>query len=98
MTEPTTAPDAIRHRAYLIWEQEGRPDGRDTEFWLRAEKELRAEMQSDPPTPSGSQATEAAPALTQPALPPVKPKATLATARSAVAASPPPKARKLASA
>ena len=28
-------------RAYAIWESEGRPHGRDTEHWLRAENELR---------------------------------------------------------
>ena len=27
----------IRERAYLLWEEEGRPDGRETEFWMRAE-------------------------------------------------------------
>ncbi|MBV8094631.1 MAG: DUF2934 domain-containing protein [Acetobacteraceae bacterium] len=27
----------IRERAYHLWEQEGRPEGRETEFWERAE-------------------------------------------------------------
>jgi hypothetical protein len=27
----------IRERAYLLWEQEGKPEGRETEFWMRAE-------------------------------------------------------------
>jgi hypothetical protein len=27
---------AIRERAYYLWEQSGRPPGRDTEFWARA--------------------------------------------------------------
>lgn len=31
----------IAQRAYEIWEQEGRPDGRDLEHWLRAESVLR---------------------------------------------------------
>ena len=35
--------DAIRERAYLIWEREGRPHGRDFEHWVRAEVELIAE-------------------------------------------------------
>ena len=26
----------VRERAYHLWEQEGRPHGRDTEFWERA--------------------------------------------------------------
>ena len=30
-------------RAYAIWEQEGRPDGKDREHWLRAEAEIAAE-------------------------------------------------------
>jgi len=29
----------IRERAYAIWEQEGRPDGKDLDHWLRAEAE-----------------------------------------------------------
>ena len=31
----------IRRRARQIWEQNGRPSGRDEEFWLQAERELR---------------------------------------------------------
>src|SRR5215472_7602017 len=30
----------IRERAYALWQQEGCPHGRDTEYWLRAEAEL----------------------------------------------------------
>jgi hypothetical protein len=30
----------IRARAHELWEQHGRPEGRDEEFWLRAEREL----------------------------------------------------------
>jgi hypothetical protein len=36
---PTHSPAdeaAIREQAYLFWEQDGRPDGRETEFWMRA--------------------------------------------------------------
>lgn len=33
--------DAIRLRAYHLWERAGRPDGRDQEFYHRAEAELR---------------------------------------------------------
>jgi hypothetical protein len=35
--------DAIRQRAYHIWEREGRPQGRDFEHWVRAQVELLAE-------------------------------------------------------
>ena len=30
----------IRERSYQIWEQEGRPEGRDLDHWLQAEREL----------------------------------------------------------
>jgi hypothetical protein len=30
----------IRERAHAIWIERGRPEGRDVEFWLDAEKEL----------------------------------------------------------
>ena len=33
--------NCIRRRARQIWEQNGRPSGRDEEFWLQAERELR---------------------------------------------------------
>ena len=33
--------DRIRERAYQLWEQAGRPSGRDLEHWARAEAELR---------------------------------------------------------
>jgi hypothetical protein len=39
--------DAIRERAYLIWEREGRPHGRDFEHWVRAQVELLAEGKSN---------------------------------------------------
>jgi hypothetical protein len=31
---------ATRERAYLLWEEEGRPDGKHLEHWLRAETEI----------------------------------------------------------
>ena len=31
----------IRKRAREIWEENNRPDGRDVEFWLQAEREFR---------------------------------------------------------
>ena len=31
---------AIGERAYAIWEEEGRPEGRDLDHWLRAEADL----------------------------------------------------------
>ena len=35
--------DAIEARAREIWEEEGRPEGRAAEHWLRAEAELAAQ-------------------------------------------------------
>ena len=32
----------IRKRAHEIWEQEGRPDGKEAEHWERAEREMSA--------------------------------------------------------
>lgn len=31
---------AIRERAYAIWEEEGRPEGHHLDHWLRAEAEI----------------------------------------------------------
>lgn len=35
--------EPIRMRAYLLWEQAGRPEGGDLEFWERARQEIEAE-------------------------------------------------------
>jgi Protein of unknown function (DUF2934) len=32
--------DPVAHRAYEIWEAEGRPDGRHLEHWRQAEEEF----------------------------------------------------------
>jgi hypothetical protein len=37
---PGEREEAIRLRAYALWEQEGRPDGNNLEHWLRAEAEI----------------------------------------------------------
>ncbi len=36
--------DRIRDIAYALWEKEGHPEGRDEEFWLRAEAILNQEV------------------------------------------------------
>ena len=36
----------IRERAYGIWIEEGRPNGRDLAHWQRAREELQSEVQS----------------------------------------------------
>lgn len=32
--------DQIREKAYLLWEEAGRPEGDGVEFWIRAETDL----------------------------------------------------------
>ena len=46
----STREEAIRERAYAIWEGEGRPDGKDLDHWLRAETEIisNTEQQASP--------------------------------------------------
>ena len=39
MENPTK--EQIIHRAYELWEQAGKPEGRDDEFYHQAEQELR---------------------------------------------------------
>ena len=38
MAYPTD--EQIRTRAHQLWEEAGKPDGRDDEFWHQAEREL----------------------------------------------------------
>jgi len=38
----TPSEDHIRARAHELWEQAGKPEGRDDEFWLQAEQALKA--------------------------------------------------------
>jgi hypothetical protein len=38
----------IAARAYKIWEERGRPEGKEEEFWHLAEQELLNEDQSNP--------------------------------------------------
>jgi hypothetical protein len=45
MEKPTK--EQIIHRAYELWEQAGKPDGRDREFYHQAERELAGAANSD---------------------------------------------------
>lgn len=47
----------IARRAYYIWEQEGRPPGRDQENWYQAEKQLEVEFRVGFPDASGDEDT-----------------------------------------
>ncbi len=53
--------DRIRDRAYQLWEEHARPDGRDVEFWQRAESEILARAAADRPEPDRPDETRAAP-------------------------------------
>jgi hypothetical protein len=37
----------IRDRAYALWQEQGSPEGREEEFWHRAERELSEEAGLD---------------------------------------------------
>lgn len=39
--------EKIRERAYLLWEEAGRPDGSGENFWLQAEKQIEEEQYFD---------------------------------------------------
>jgi len=43
--------DAVRRRAYELWEQYGRPDAGAEEFWLKAEREMKQAKGVDRTTP-----------------------------------------------
>jgi hypothetical protein len=43
---PDLDEDEIRIRAHRLWEDEGRPEGQDTEFWFRAIDQLMQEQGS----------------------------------------------------
>jgi Protein of unknown function (DUF2934) len=59
--------DEVRHRAYQLWEQYGRPEGGEVEFWLQAEREIKQKQGRDRMAPerskpaSGSNRQEKAP-------------------------------------
>jgi len=39
--------EAVREQAYLLWEKEGRPQGRETEYWMRAKVAVAGKAQLD---------------------------------------------------
>lgn len=46
MAEPTEKD--IKNRAYKLWEQAGKPEGKDENFYHLAQQELRNEDKSSP--------------------------------------------------
>jgi len=47
-SQPLPAPEItseqIARRAYFIWEQQGKPAGKEAEHWLLAEQQIKAEQ------------------------------------------------------
>ena len=50
--------DEIRERAYELWERHHRPEGFEIEFWLLAERELRAERRRRAGEEEGTESAE----------------------------------------
>lgn len=53
-TRATPLHEEIARRAYEIWQGEGQPEGRDTEHWLTAERQLLGADAEVAPTGAGS--------------------------------------------
>jgi len=43
-TPSNPRPEQVALLAYHIWEQEGRPAGREQEHWLQAESQIKASL------------------------------------------------------
>ena len=69
---------AIEVRAYLIWEGEGRPHGREKEHWQRAEAEImgKAPAKKAPAAKTNSSAKTVAAVKTKPVAKAKQPKPT----------------------
>ena len=39
----TSIEEMVRETAYFLWEQDGKPEGRDQEYWYRAEQRTQRE-------------------------------------------------------
>lgn len=50
MSESDDRQHLIRQRAFSLWEADGRPEGRDEEYWFRAERLLADEQDPAQPT------------------------------------------------
>ena len=58
---PKSLDEQVQERAYVLWEQEGKPEGRAEEHWRQARSELGLD--------TAGQGNEAAASGTGPALP-----------------------------
>ncbi|WP_028239089.1 DUF2934 domain-containing protein [Stutzerimonas azotifigens] len=52
----------IRERAYQLWEADGRPEGRDTEYWTRARDEIDSYTKEGDPLAGSIESSVAPPA------------------------------------
>lgn len=50
--------EEVEHRAYEIWESEGRPEGREVDHWLAAERQLLGADRQITQTPTGAVRSE----------------------------------------
>ncbi|MDF2799442.1 MAG: hypothetical protein K0R85_2186 [Devosia sp.] len=47
MLKNTELAEAVRNTAYFLWEQDGRPEGRSFEYWLKAKEMHLRQMAYD---------------------------------------------------
>ncbi|WP_236899405.1 DUF2934 domain-containing protein [Devosia sp. SL43] len=47
MRKNSDVAESIRRTAYFLWEQDGQPDGRSFDYWLRAKDMLLRQMAYD---------------------------------------------------
>jgi hypothetical protein len=72
---PTFSEDAVRTRAYLMWEADGRPFGRDDHYWGMAVAEMSTPMADKPKSAAAtSKVPEKKKAATKPTTAKAKPK------------------------
>jgi hypothetical protein len=55
------AEQSIRNRAYAIWEEDGRPDGKHLEHWQKAQSEVAHRAFPNPKSPPASKGRPARP-------------------------------------
>ena len=65
----TSSVEEIARRAYLAWERDGRPAGRDQQYWFEAEAEVRLLQATEAAKGKSPAATPAKPAAPRQELP-----------------------------
>jgi hypothetical protein len=81
------SPEKIQVRAYELWEQDGRPDGKADEYWYRAATELANDNGvAKKPRKKAAAATATAAPVTKAAAPVAKKKAAAAPVEPAAKA------------